>query len=104
HIDGPVRAGCHNKRVSAAPAASHVMFTNVIGQEPRSFCCGMASNESEAVRLGVKMQPDLIRMDVRLGRGPDGIDAAKRILEHRFIPIIFCTGYSCDRSTMERVR
>jgi CheY-like chemotaxis protein len=64
----------------------------------------MASNESEAVRLGVKMQPDLILMDVRLGRGPDGIDAAKRILKRRSIPIIFCTGYSRDQSTMERIR
>jgi CheY-like chemotaxis protein len=42
---------------------------------------GMASNETEAVRLGLKMQPDLILMDVRLGRGPDGIEAANRILK-----------------------
>jgi CheY-like chemotaxis protein len=63
----------------------------------------MARNESEAVRLGRKLQPDLILMDVRLGRGSDGIDAAKRILQRRAIPIIFCTGYSRDQTTMERI-
>jgi CheY-like chemotaxis protein len=65
---------------------------------------GMASNEAEAVRLGLKMQPDLILMDVRLGRGPDGIEAANRILKRRSIAIIFCTGYSKDQSTLERIR
>ena len=64
----------------------------------------MAGNEAEAVRLDARMKPDLVLMDVRLGRGPDGIDTAERILQHRFIPIIFCTGYSSDQNTIERIR
>jgi CheY-like chemotaxis protein len=64
----------------------------------------MAGNEAEAVRLDARMKPDVVLMDVRLGRGPDGIDTAERILQHRFIPIIFCTGYSSDQNTIKRIR
>jgi CheY-like chemotaxis protein len=53
----------------------------------------LASNEAEAVRLGAKMKPDLDLMDVRLGGGPDGVDAASHILQQRPMPIIFRTGY-----------
>ena len=64
----------------------------------------MAGNEAEAVRLNQRMKPDRVLMHVRLGRGPDGVHAAERILQQRSIPIIFCTGYSSDQRTMERIR
>ena len=64
----------------------------------------MASNESEAVRLGIKMKPDVVLMDVRLGHGSDGVNAAKRILQHRSVEIIFCTGYSHDRGVIKHIR
>ena len=64
----------------------------------------VASNESEAVRLGIKMKPDVVLMDVRLGSGSDGVTAARRILRHRPVEIIFCTGYSHDRGTIEHIR
>jgi len=60
------------------------------GYEVYSF---ITSGE-EAVIEAKKIEPDLLLMDVKLLGAMDGIDAAKKIIEHRKIPIIFITGYS----------
>lgn len=46
---------------------------------------------------------DLVLMDVNLGHGMDGTEAAQQILTQRELPIVFLTAYS-DRETVERVR
>jgi len=46
---------------------------------------------------------DLILMDIDLGEGIDGPEAATRILRHRAIPIVFLTAHA-ERETVERVR
>jgi len=54
--------------------------------------CGEARDGEEAVELARSEQPDLAIMDVKMPK-LDGIDAARRILEERPIPIVMLTAY-----------
>jgi two-component system, response regulator PdtaR len=53
---------------------------------------GEARDGLEAVELARSEQPDLAVLDVKMPR-LDGIDAARRILEERPIPIVMLTAY-----------
>ncbi|HEY5160079.1 MAG TPA: response regulator [Gaiellaceae bacterium] len=55
--------------------------------------CAEARDGIEAVELARKELPDLAILDVKMPR-LDGIEAAKRILEERPIPIVMLTAYS----------
>ena len=57
--------------------------------------CGEARDGAEAVELARSLQPDLAIMDVKMPR-LDGIEAARRILEERPIPIVMLTAYDQD--------
>jgi AmiR/NasT family two-component response regulator len=57
--------------------------------------CGEARDGVEAVELARSLQPDLAIMDVKMPR-LDGIEAARRILEERPIPIVMLTAYGQD--------
>ena len=57
--------------------------------------CGEARDGMEAVELARELEPDLAVMDVKMPR-LDGIDAARRILEERPIPIVMVTAYGQD--------
>jgi response regulator NasT len=57
--------------------------------------CGEARDGAEAVDLARSLQPDLAIMDVKMPR-LDGIEAARRILEERPIPIVMLTAYGQD--------
>jgi response regulator NasT len=57
--------------------------------------CGEARDGIEAVELARELEPDLAVMDVKMPR-LDGIDAARRILEERPIPIVMVTAYDQD--------
>jgi CheY-like chemotaxis protein len=63
----------------------------------------IASSETEAVRLSRSKRPNLILMDVRLGRGGDGINAARAILEQMPVTIVFCSAYARDPTTRARM-
>src|SRR5713226_4616004 len=54
--------------------------------------CAEARDGEEAVELARSEQPDLAVMDVKMPK-LDGIDAARRILEERPIPIVMLTAY-----------
>jgi response regulator NasT len=54
--------------------------------------CAEARDGEEAVELARTEQPDLAIMDVRMPR-LDGIEAARRILDERPIPIVMLTAY-----------
>jgi AmiR/NasT family two-component response regulator len=54
--------------------------------------CAEARDGEEAVALASSMQPDLAILDVKMPR-LDGIEAAKRILDERPIPIVMLTAY-----------
>src|SRR5437762_4217403 len=54
--------------------------------------CGEARDGEEAVALARSAEPDLAIMDVKMPR-LDGIEAARRILDERPIPIVMLTAY-----------
>jgi len=55
--------------------------------------CAEARDGEEAVELARREEPDLAILDVKMPR-LDGIDAARRILDERPIPIVMLTAYS----------
>jgi response regulator NasT len=57
--------------------------------------CGEARDGVEAIELARELEPDLAVMDVKMPR-LDGIEAARRILEERPIPIVIVTAYGQD--------
>src|SRR5256885_14973651 len=54
--------------------------------------CAEARDGEEAVELARSEEPDLAIMDVKMPR-LDGIEAARRILDERPIPIVMLTAY-----------
>ena len=57
--------------------------------------CAEARDGIEAVELARSEQPDVAVLDVKMPR-LDGIEAAKRILDERPIPIVMLTAYGQD--------
>jgi two-component system, response regulator PdtaR len=57
--------------------------------------CGEARDGVEAVELARSERPDVAVLDVKMPR-LDGIEAARRILEERPIPIVMLTAYGQD--------
>ncbi len=62
-----------------------------------------ASSGAQAIEKAKKLKPDLVLMDIRLGKGLDGIDSAEVIMEKLNIPVIYVTAYS-DEETLERAQ
>src|SRR6187397_24722 len=57
--------------------------------------CAEARDGVEAVELAREHEPDLAALDVKMPR-LDGIEAARRILDERPIPIVMLTAYGQD--------
>src|SRR2546430_3829463 len=57
--------------------------------------CAEARDGQEAVALAREHEPDLAIMDVKMPQ-LDGIEAARRILDERAIPIVMVTAYGQD--------
>jgi CheY-like chemotaxis protein len=57
---------------------------------------GPAATSDQAIELARHTQPDLVLMDINLGAGGDGIQAAASIAKLRRAPVIFLTAYSED--------
>ena len=64
---------------------------------------GLASTGEEAVRLAVELRPDLILMDINLGTGIDGVEAAGLIRKLIDAPVVFLTAFS-DDATLRRAK
>ncbi len=62
---------------------------------------GMATSQDEALSMALQHRPQLVLMDINLGKGGDGIDAAAGI-NHLFdVPIVFLTAYA-DNDILRR--
>ena len=63
----------------------------------------IACTGAEAIEKAKRLKPDLVLMDIRLGKGLDGIDSAEVIMQKLHIPVIYVTAYS-DEETLERAQ
>ena len=59
------------------------MFETAVNSSPDYEIAGMAQTAEEAVRSCLEQKIDLVLMDVVLGFGRDGLDAAKQIKQER---------------------
>ena len=57
----------------------------------------------EAIKEAEKERPDLVLMDIRLRGKMDGIEAAEIIRKNTFLPVIYLTAYS-DEKTLQRAK
>ncbi len=64
---------------------------------------GRASSGEKAVEKAHSGRPDLIMMDIMLQGSMDGIEAAARIHEFLFVPVVYCTAYA-DDATLSRAK
>ncbi len=64
---------------------------------------GLAGTGEEAVARAAEVNPDLILMDINLGSGIDGIEAAGRIRSRADVPVVFLTAFS-DEATLQRAK
>ncbi|MGL4461885.1 MAG: ATP-binding response regulator, partial [Planctomycetia bacterium] len=65
--------------------------------------CGLASTGEEALKMAVDLRPDLVLMDISLGKGIDGVTSAGLIQHTIGAPIVYLTANS-DDATFERVK
>ncbi|MBI1732617.1 MAG: response regulator [Gammaproteobacteria bacterium] len=64
---------------------------------------GSARTANEAIRMVRTHDPDLVLMDINLGRGGDGINTAELVRREHGIPVVYVTAYADDQ-TLERAK
>jgi two-component system, response regulator PdtaR len=64
---------------------------------------GLATRGPDAIEMALKLQPNLVLMDIGLRGGMDGIETARMIHQKVDVPIIFASAYS-DDATLQRAR
>ncbi len=63
----------------------------------------LATSGEEAIEKALENKPDLILMDIMLGEGMDGVQAAQHVRSHLDVPIVFLSAYS-DKSILDRAK
>jgi DNA-binding NarL/FixJ family response regulator len=56
----------------------------------------IASSGEQAVQMAADRSPSAVLMDIKLGQGMDGIEAARLINEIRPIPVVYVSAYADD--------
>ncbi len=82
------------------------MTLKIVSRKIESFGYNVHSvetGESAVASVEQGTPTDLVVMDIYLGKGMDGTEAAKRINEKSNIPILFYSAFS-DKETVEKVR
>src|SRR5690349_10124263 len=74
------------------------LLTTMLESDPQITVVGTAADGEAAVRQALTLQPDLITMDIHMP-GVDGLEATRRILAERPLPIIVVTGLADGPST-----
>ncbi|MBP1773901.1 MAG: domain S-box protein, partial [Holophagaceae bacterium] len=63
---------------------------------------GLAASGPEAIGLALRLRPDLVLMDISLGAGMDGIEAARHV-QAAGMPVVFLTAFA-DEGTLARAK
>lgn len=82
------------------------IVANDIGMRLKSLgyeVVALCNSGEEAIDQAAEHTPDIILMDIMLGSGIDGIEAARRIKEKQEVPLIFLTAYEDDQ-TLSRAK
>jgi hypothetical protein len=64
---------------------------------------GKARSGDQAFELALETRPDLVLMDIELGAGMNGIEAAVMIKASLDVPVVFLTGHS-DTGVLEKAK
>jgi two-component system cell cycle sensor histidine kinase/response regulator CckA len=64
---------------------------------------GLASTGEEAIQNATELHPDLVLMDIHLGAGMDGVEAADVIRSRLNLPVVYLTAHS-DDATLQRAK
>lgn len=64
---------------------------------------GVCLTGEQAVEKVKEVKPDIILMDIMLGKGIDGVEAAKRIHNMMDVPVIYLTAYGTEK-ILERAK
>lgn len=73
------------------------LMLNAVGYD----VCGLARTPEKARALLSTTQPDLVLLDINLGKGSDGIALGRELLTTYQLPFVFCTSYSDSRTVAE---
>jgi DNA-binding LytR/AlgR family response regulator len=73
------------------------MMLEAIGYE----VSGIARTIDKAIALLNEKRPDLVLIDINLGKGMEGVELGRMIKAQFFIPFIFCTSYSDSKTVNE---
>ena len=65
--------------------------------------CGIAYEEEEALQAFETCQPEIILLDIHLGKGQEGISLGRHIHKHLNLPFIYLTAFA-DRGTLEKAK
>ncbi|MGB9200253.1 methanogen output domain 1-containing protein [Methanobacterium sp.] len=71
--------------------------------ESYGYSCHSASSSDDAFDQAIKIDPDLILMDVKIRGNDDGIGTTKRIKKMIDVPVIYLTAYT-DHDLMESIK
>lgn len=64
---------------------------------------GLAATGEEGVQMATTLRPNLVLMDIRLGAGLDGVEAAGVIRRRLNVPVVYLTAHS-DDATLQRAK
>ena len=79
-------------------------LAEIMVQEVGGSVCGVAASAGAALDLAEAHGPDLLLMDMNLGRGPrDGLAVASAIRAQRDCRVVFVTGYRADVPMLDQV-
>ena len=65
---------------------------------------GTADNEADALVAIESTHPDVVIMDIRLGRRDSGLRVARLVRANIDVPIVFCTAYADNPSVLAEIR
>ncbi len=78
------------------------IIQTIINASENCECIGVMRNAKEAIELLPQLQPDIVMMDINLGRGENGIDCVRKLApDMENTSFMICTVYDDEDSVFE---